>query len=197
MDFNKHFETGWRKTLELIGPVVLVTLVQVTVTIFSLGILGPVTMAGYMKSLLKTLREDRIPEVGDLFSEMSLFLPLTLYGLAVILVSFIGFALLILPGIAVVLTVSYASFYLLPLMIDTRLPLLEALKKSWEIATIKPISDQIIIFIIVLAIMSLGGSIPLVILVCQPVATFVLLSVYKERMQGVLELAGATETFWW
>lgn len=73
MDFKRHFEEGWQNTLKYIGPVILLTFVQLVVTLISLGILGPVTAAGYIKSLLLAAREGREPDVKDLFSEMSLF----------------------------------------------------------------------------------------------------------------------------
>ncbi len=44
MDFKKHLETGWQNTLKFIGPVILLTFIQVLVSIFSLGILAPVTL---------------------------------------------------------------------------------------------------------------------------------------------------------
>ena len=91
MDFKKHFEAAWMNTLKFIGPVLLLTLVQVIVIVLSLGILAPVTTAGYMQSLLQAQREGRPPELRDLFSRMSLFLPLFAFFLLVLIVTMIGF----------------------------------------------------------------------------------------------------------
>jgi hypothetical protein len=194
MDFKKHLETGWQNTLKFIGPVILLTFIQVLVSIFSLGILAPVTTAGYMKSLLLAAREGRTPDVKDLFSEMSLFLPLLGFAFLLVVVIGIGFMFLILPGLILAILFLFASLYMLPLMVDRRLGVIDALKGSWEMANRKPISDQAIITIIYAAILSIGGSIPFVILVAQPLATFVILSVYQERQgasSGMGKVQGA------
>ena len=194
MDFKKHLETGWQNTLKFIGPVILLTFIQVLVSIFSLGILAPVTTAGYMKSLLLAGREGRTPDVKDLFSEMSLFLPLLGFAFLLVVVIGIGFMFLILPGLILAILFLFASLYMLPLMVDRRLGVIDALKGSWEMANRSPISDQVIITIIYAAILSIGGSIPFAILVAQPLATFVILSVYQERQSassGIGNVQGA------
>ena len=182
MDFKIHLEFGWQNTLKFIGPVILLTFIQVLVSIFSLGILAPVTTAGYMKSLLLAAREGRTPDVKDLFSEMSLFLPLLGFAFVIVIVIGIGFMFLILPGFILMILFLFASLYMLPLMVDRRLGVIDALKASWEMANRNPIADQIIVTIIYAAILSIGGSIPFAILLAQPLATFVILSVYQERL---------------
>ena len=184
MDLKKHLEIGWQNTLKFIGPVILLTFIQVLVAIASLGIMAPVTTAGYMKSLLLAAREGRTPDVKDLFSEMSLFLPLLGFAFVLIVIIGIGFMFLILPGFLLMLLIIFASLYMLPLMVDRRLGVFDALKGSWEMANRKPLADQAIIAIIYIAILSIGGSIPFAILVAQPLATFVILSVYEERMDA-------------
>jgi uncharacterized membrane protein len=183
MDFKKHLEIGWQNTLKFIGPVILLTFIQVLVSIFSLGILAPVTTAGYMKSLLLAAREGRTPDIKDLFSEMSLFLPLLGFAFVIVIAIGIGFMFLILPGFILMIAFLFASLYMLPLMVDRRLGVIDALKASWEMANRNPIADQAIITIIYAALFSIGGSLGgLGILVTQPLATFVLLSVYQERL---------------
>lgn len=184
MDFKKHFETAWQNTLRFIGPVLLLTLVQVIIVLFSLGILAPVTTAGYMQSLLRAQREGRPPEIRDLFSQMSLFLPLFGFFVLVMIMTGIGFMFLVLPGLAVALFIIFATLYMIPLMTDKDRGIMDALKESWEMATREPITDQIVISVAYLVIMSLGGSVPFAILITQPFAMFLLLSVYEERLQG-------------
>ena len=135
MDFKAHLETAWNTTLQFIVPVILLTLVQMIVIIFSFGILAPVTTAGYMQSLLLALREGREPEIGDLFTEMRLFLPLFIFGLLAMIATFIGFAMLILPGFLVVGFLVFATIYMIPLMSDRNMDLMDALKESWSMAT--------------------------------------------------------------
>jgi hypothetical protein len=182
MDFRKHFETAWQSSLQFIGPVLLLTVVQVVVVLFSLGILAPVTSAGYIQSLLRALREGRPPEIRDLFSQMSLFLPLFGFFVLVLICTGLGYMFLVLPGLAVALFVIFATMYMIPLMTDRKLGIMEALRESWDMATREPITDQIVISVAWLIIISLGGSIPFAILVAQPFAMFLVLSVYEERL---------------
>lgn len=185
MDFKRLVVTSWQNTLNHIGPLLLVTLVQLILIIVSLGILAPVTTAGYVHSLMRAVQENRKPQVGDLFSQMRLFLPLFIFSLVAALIAFIGFSLLVLPGFAVVAFIVFSSFYLIPLMIDQQLGLFDALKKSWNTALQAPVSDHIIVVIIYVAIMSLGSSLPFAFLITQPLATFIMLGAYRERLLGL------------
>lgn len=182
MDLKVHLEKGWNNFLQFIGPALLLTFVQIVVSIFSLGILAPVTAAGYFHSLLLAQREGRTPAVKDLFSHMSLFLPLLAFGFVAFLVVAFGFMLLFLPGFAVMIFIAFSCLYLLPLMTDRKLGLIEAVKESWNMAVKDPIADHVIITIVYVAIISIGGSVPLLILLAQPLATFILLSFYDERL---------------
>ncbi len=184
MDFKEHLKTAWDNTLQFIVPVILLTLVQIVVIICSLGILAPVTTAGYMQSLLLALRDGREPKIGDLFSEMRLFLPLFIFGFLAMLATIIGFLLLVLPGFLVVAFLVFASIYMIPLMTDRDMGLLDALKESWHMAVRKPLADQIILLVLYMVISSLGSSIAVAVLLAQPLATFLVLSVYEERLQG-------------
>lgn len=182
MNFKVHFESAWQNTLKFIGPVLLLTLVQLIVTVLSLGILAPVTTAGYIQSLLQAQRDGRPPEIRDLFSKMSLFLPLLVFFLLVMIVTTIGFMFMVLPGFAVALFIIFATMYMIPLMTDKDRGTIEALKESWEMATREPVSDQFVIALAYLIILSIGGSVPFAILIAQPFAMFLLLSVYDERL---------------
>lgn len=182
MDFQNHIRGAWQNGLRFLGPLILLTLGQLVVSTFSLGILAPVTMAGYMQSLLLVLRHGREPELKDLFSEMRLFFPLIGFGILVAIALTIGFTVLILPGIAMTLILVFGTLYMVPLMTDQRLGLTEALTGSWEMATQKPWTDQIVITVLYLALVSLGGTVVVAILFTQPLATLLVLSVYEERL---------------
>lgn len=182
MDFKQHLQTAWEATLQFIVPVILITLVQIVVITFSFGILAPVTSAGYMQSLLRALREGREPQIGDLFSEMRLFFPLLAFGILAMLALMMGFALLIIPGFVVAAFLVFATIYMMPLMTDQNMGLIDALKESWSMAVRKPVGDQMILMIIYLVIVSIGGSIAVAVLFTQPLATFLVLSVYRQRL---------------
>ncbi len=184
MEFKEHLKTAWETSLQFVVPVILLTLVQMLVITFSLGILAPVTTAGYIRSLLRAMREGREPRVGDLFSEMRLFLPLFVYGLLVVILTSLGFFLLVLPGILVAAFIVFATIYMIPLMIDRDMGLIEAIKESWNMAVQKPLGDQMVLMVLYLVILSVGGSIPMAILFAQPLATFLMLAVYEERSRN-------------
>jgi hypothetical protein len=183
MNFQTHAETAWQSTLKFLGPLILLTLAQLLVSTFSLGIMAPVTMAGYMQSLLLALRHGREPELKDLFSETRLFLPLIGFGLLVMIALTIGFTVFILPGIVMTIGLVFGTLYMVPLMTDQGLGLMDALKGSWEMATQEPWTDQIIITALYLAILSLGGTVVVAVLFTQPLATMLVLSVYEERLR--------------
>lgn len=182
MNFMQHLEKAWLSVLGFIGPVLLITVVQILVTIVSFGILAPVTIAGYTQSLLQAQRDGRPPEIRDLFSTMSLFLPLFGFFVLVSIAILIGFMFLVLPGFVVAFLVIFATMYMMPLMTDRGMPLMDAIKRSWEMATRPPLTDQLAVSLACLIILSVGGSIPFAILVAQPFAMFILLSVYEQRV---------------
>jgi len=194
MDFKELIVSSWQKMVDHIGPVLLITFIQLILIIITFGILAPVTTAGYIYSLMRVVDENRPPELGDLFSQMRLFLPLLVFsGLALLAVG-IGFFLLVLPGFAVIAFISFAAFYLLPYMVEEKLGLIEALKASWNLAIKPPLSDQVIVVIIYIAIMSLGSSLPFAFLVTQPMATFIMVLAYRNRTEKPEEMTTVENT---
>jgi len=181
MDVKKHLVRAWRLTLEFIVPLILMTLVMITVSIVTIGILAPVTMAGYMQSLLLMIREGREPKIQDLFSEMRLIIPLLLFGIAAFAATFIGFMLLFIPGLLVVIALSFCCLYMLPLMTDQGLCLIEAIKESYNMALRDNVGEHIVVAVIFLGISAIGSSFILGSLFAQPLATIFLLSVYDEK----------------
>ncbi len=181
MDFKTHLEKAWHVTIKYIGPLIIMTLVMIAASFITLGILGPVTMAGYMHSILLTIREGREPKVQDVFSHMKLFFPLLLFGIVVFLAALIGFSLLVVPGVAVVLAVAYCCLYMLPLMSDRERGLINAVKESFSMTTSGNWIDNLAVFIIFVGFIALGSSTFIGALFMQPFATVFLMSVYEEK----------------
>lgn len=185
MNFKNLIVTSWHNTLNFIGPVLLVTFVQMVLIIVSFGILAPVTTAGYVQALLLAVRDGKPPEIKDLFSQMRLFIPLTIFFLVAGFVAAIGFFMLIIPGFVVVGFIAFAAFYLVPLMTDKKRGLFDALRESWDLAMQPPVTDHIILAIIYVAIMSLGSSLPFAFLITQPLATFIVVGAYQEKVAEI------------
>jgi len=185
MDFKRHIETAWSLTLANIVVLILMTLVMVAVGSLSLGILAPVTMAGYTQSLLQLIRNGREPKVQDLFAHMSLFLPLLGFGIAVFVASSIGFMLFFLPGALVVLGITFCCIYMLPLMTDRQMGMVDAVKQSYAMGRQGDLVDHVVVVIIFTAITMIGGTVFIGVLFTQPLATLFLLSTYEEKIRSV------------
>ena len=182
MDFKRHIETAWNLTLGNIVSLILMTLVMVALGSLTLGILAPVIMAGYTQSLLQLIREGREPKVQDLFSHMNLFLPLLGFGIAVFVAVSIGFMLLFLPGIVIIVGVTFCCVYMLPLMTDKNLGLVDAIKESYAMSRSGELVDHVVVVIIFIAITTIGGTVFIGVLFTQPLATLFLMSTYEERI---------------
>lgn len=185
MDFKKHLEIAWKLTLRFIAPVILMTLVMFALSFVTLGILAPVMMAGYMQSILLMIREEREPKIQDIFSHMHLFFPLLGFGIVAFIALLISSMLFVVPGIIVALAMTYSCLYMLPLMTDREMGLIEAVKESYLMASQGAVSDHIVVMIIFLFISAIGSSVFIGWLFTQPMATIFLLSVYEEKMSPV------------
>jgi uncharacterized membrane protein len=182
MDIKQHIEAAWKLTLNNIVSLILITLVMMGVSILTVGILTPVAMAGYMQSLLQLIRNGREPKVQDLFSHMKLFLPLLGFGIAVFVISLIGFMFFFLPGVIVTAAIAFCCLYMMPLMTDRGLGIIEAVKESYAMGRRGELVDHVVVVIIFLAVSMIGGSIFIGMLFTMPLATLFLLSTYEEKI---------------
>ncbi len=182
MDIKYHIESAWKHCINNVVSLIILTLVVAAVSVISIGILAPVAFAGYTHSLFQLLKTNREPKAQDVFSQLRLFFPLFLFCLIVIIITFIGFTLFIVPGIIFTIIIGYTCLYMIPLMVDKNFGLLDAIKKSIAIVTDSNITDHIIVFIIFFALTSIGGSSFIGFIFLQPFATLFLLSVYETNV---------------
>ncbi len=187
MDFKKHLEISWKLTLEFIVPLIFMTLVMAVASVLTLGILAPVTMAGYMHAILLMVRDRREPKVQDVFSQMKLFFPLLGFGVVVLIAICIGLMLVILPGIIIAAGVAYFCMYMIPLMTDKNMGVVEAIKVSYSMTANKDkIQENIVVLIIFIFITGIGGSaVGIGWLFTHPLATIFLISVYLEKVKEI------------
>ncbi len=181
MDFKDLLEKSWKCFTEFLPALLVNTLVLLVVSIFTLGILAPVCTAGYTQSLLLVIRDKRKPEVGDLFSHMNLFLPLMGFFIVAGFVVFIGLLVLILPGIIAGLALYFFCLYLLPLMTDKGLGLIEAVKESSRMAMEDPVVEHVAVVAIYIGITAIGQVVPFGIIFTMPIATLFLLYSFEEK----------------
>jgi hypothetical protein len=125
MNFQKYLEDTYRIIRE--EPVILViggVIVQL-LTILSMGILAGPFLGGYFLLIIYYLRDSKKPSFNDIFSGLQQFGNLFPYFLVLLLI-FIGFMLLIIPGFL------FATWwiYVLPLMVDRKISFSEAMRLS-------------------------------------------------------------------
>ncbi|MDD9301221.1 MAG: hypothetical protein HUK40_02305 [Desulfobacter sp.] len=182
MDIKHHFEVAWNLCLANIVPLIILTLVTMALSVVTLGILAPVAFAGYVWSLYQLLNTGREPRAQDVLSQMRLFLPLALFTFLVFIITLIGFTLLIVPGIIFSLAIGYTCFYMIPIMVDQKSGIVDAIKKSIAMMTRTNVVDHLIVFIIFTVLTAVGGSSFIGFIVLQPFATLFYLSVYKDTV---------------
>jgi uncharacterized membrane protein len=133
-----------------------------------------------MHSILLLIREGREPKIQDIFSHMRLFFPLLLFGIVIFIITLIGIMLLFLPGVLFVLAISFCCIYMLPLMTDRNLGLIDAIKESFTMVTQEQLVDHVVVFILFVGISAIGSSVFIGSLFTQPLATLFLMSVYNR-----------------
>jgi len=192
MDFKNLFSQTWKLFVANLAPLVLTTFVYIAVSIVSFGILAPVLTAGYMQSILLLVREGRKPQIRDLFGQMRLFFPLLGFLLLVSFVVMLGLKILVLPGIVAMIALSYFCLFMLPLMTDEGLGLIEAIKESSRMAMEPPVGEYIVVIIVFLIINSIGNSTGIGILFTQPFATIFIMLVYEIKRRRMLPYSKKT-----
>ena len=186
MDFKWHLETAWNQTLKYLSPLIIMTLILVIVSSVTFGILTMVMMAGYINAILQMLRDDRPPQIQDLFSKMNLFLPLFIFSIAAAIIISIGFKLLVLPGLSFACALAFGCLYVIPLMVDQKLGIIQAIKSSWDMAMKNNIADQVVVTILYVGLISIGiSTLGIGIFLTHPFATVFIGSVYLEKQKQI------------
>jgi len=125
MNFQKYLENSYRIIKEEPVIIVLGGLVVQLLTILSMGIMAGPFLGGYFLLIICLLRDNKKPAFNDVFSGLQQLRNLFPFVL-VLLIIFIGFMLLILPGLL------FATWwiYVLPLMVDRKISFSEAMRLS-------------------------------------------------------------------
>jgi len=181
MDYKGLLEQTWKIFTDFLPALLINTVGLIGISIVTMGILAPVATAGYTQSLLLAVRDNRKPEIGDLFSQMRLFLPLLGFGILVFIALMVGFTMLVLPGIIMVLALAFFCLYMLPLMTDQEMGLIDAIKESSRMAMEDPIAENFVVVALFIGITAVGQSFVIGTLFTQPFATLFILLVYELK----------------
>lgn len=191
MDFKSHLETSWQIFTQHLPTLLLSTLVLFVISFVSLGIMMPVVSAGYMQSLLLALRNEKKPEVSDLFSHLNLFFPLLGFSIVVGFVLFLSTIALLLPGLIIGCLLTFFCMYMLPLMTDQNMRISDAIKESSRLAMQEPITEHLVVIAVYIGLLSLGSSVYIGALLTQPFATIFVLSVFESKRTRALPAPGS------
>ncbi len=185
MDFSKYFNRTWELFQNHLSALIIETIVFVIVSAITLGILSPVMQAGYTRSLLRMILEDRKPETGDLFSEMSHFFPLLGLIILVVLAVTIGFVLLVIPGLLLLFLILLIQQYFFQFLVTEKKGVFHAARSSWNfIFSGGRTGDHIVIMLLVLLFHSAGGSVFLGLIVTVPLSMIFLSLVFVNEAAG-------------
>ena len=127
---------------------------------FPLSLLSTIVEAifalGLIKIALKFYKNEE-PEISDIFSEYRLVLKYLLASFIYVLISGLGFFLLVIPGIIFSIRFWFFGY----LIVDKNLGVIESLKKSWEIT--KGNTFNLFVFFVLLALINILGFLALVV----------------------------------
>ncbi len=126
MDFNKIFKYSWELFVKDIVPLIVGGLIAGIVGFITLGILAGPLYGGLIKMVLRRVREQKTPEIGDIFSAMDQFGTLFLTFLVLTILVLIGTFLCIIPGLLLATIWMYVVVYI----VDKKVSMGEAMSKS-------------------------------------------------------------------
>lgn len=132
MDFEKHLRNGVNLIMEEPAFFILGGFIVLLLNLVSLGILAGPLLASYMLAMIVMLRTKQRPQFNDLQNGFARFKELFYFVIPGLLI-FIGFCLLIIPGLVFMTW----WIFVLPLMADQKLPWREAMRVSRQTVTEK------------------------------------------------------------
>lgn len=157
-------------------------------TMFSLSLLAGPLMGAYLMTMILYLRHGRLPEFNDLFAGLPRTRELFSFFFLILLIV-IGLMFMVLPGIV------FATWwiYTLPLMVDRRMRLGEAMRESLGKVTEKGFFIHLIFLLMItlvpiLIINVLAAMIPLLLVLkalLPPIQTACLAGLYLEQFEGL------------
>ncbi|HJN51342.1 MAG: hypothetical protein QGI68_10750 [Pseudomonadales bacterium] len=180
MSANYHLRRACGIWLANFVPITMMTLVYLVLSIVTLGFMSAVLEVGFMHALLRLIREERRPQVGDLFSHMHVFFPLLVFTIAVAIIAVICVVLLRVAGIILLITIAFFCIYMLTFMADQKVGVIDAIEDSVDLAVHGDIAQHIGVLVIYLLVKVLGSTI-ILLPVTEPIAIIFLVLVYLDR----------------
>jgi membrane-anchored glycerophosphoryl diester phosphodiesterase (GDPDase) len=188
MDFQGYLENSWEMLKKRPLFFILGGLMTQLLTMFSLSLLAGPLMGAYLMTMILYLRHGRLPEFNDLFAGLPRTRELFSFFFLILLIV-IGLMFMVLPGIV------FATWwiYTLPLMVDRRMRLGEAMRESLGKVTEKGFFIHLIFLLMItlvpiLIINVLAAMLPLLIVLkvlLPPIQTACIAGLYLEQFEGL------------
>lgn len=179
MDFKLYLENSWLLLKDNLVILIIITLLMAVVSTLTLGILGPVVFAGYTHAILRLVRNQQEPKIQDLFSQMRLFFPLLGFGILTLIVVGLGLLFFFVPGIILAVAISFFCLYMVPLMVDQSLGLVDAIRASVNIIT-QDFQTHVITALIYIGLCWIGSLVAIGWLLTVPFGTIFIILVYDR-----------------
>jgi hypothetical protein len=164
LELGKVMGGGWEIWTRDVVPLVVGGLIAALLGVVTLGILLPVLSAGLYKMVAIRVREDRKPEIGDVFSCFDQFWRITWAFLVVGILVGIGLILCIIPGIW--MAVNWV--YVMPFIVDKRVSTGEAMSLSKQKVGEWGFASHLVILLILSIVVALVSAVPMAGILATP-----------------------------
>lgn len=182
MDVMQVLKRGFELLIRDVLPLIVAALIVGGLTAVTLGVLGGPLLAGLYRMILLRIREDRVPQIGDVFYFEHFGNHVGAFYVLTILTS-IGFVLLIVPG----LYLATIWFYVFVLMVDREIGLSDALSQSKELVERVGLNAHFgVVLVLALLVTALGSF-------TRGLGTLVALPFYVACVIAAYELVSAQE----
>ena len=188
MDFQGYLQNTYEMLKKRPLFFILGGLLTQLLTALSLSLLAGPLVGAYLMTMILFLRQGRQPEFNDLFAGLPRTRELFSFFFLILLIV-LGFLLMILPGIV------FATWwiYTLPLMVDKRMRLGEAMRASYHKVNETGFFTHLIFLLMItliplLIINVLTAVIPLLVILkilLPPVQTACIAGLYLEQFEGM------------
>jgi uncharacterized membrane protein YvlD (DUF360 family) len=158
LDVGLSFKGGWNAFTADIVPLLVGGLIAGILSIVTLGILAGPLVAGLYSMVIGRIRDGRRAKIGDVFSCMDRFW--SFFAAALVLIVLIGLASLTIVGGVLLATI---WMYVIPLMVDRRLDLYDAMAASYHLVVDNGFWEHLALALVLIALGAIADG-PLAIL---------------------------------
>jgi hypothetical protein len=145
VDISRVLKNGWELFVKDIGPLLIGYLIAGILSVLTLLILTGPLFGGLFKMVFRRVREGRTAEIGDVFDCMDQFGALFIAVLVLSISIGVGLILLIVPGVYL----ATIWIYVIPLIVDQKLSLSEAMSKSKELVMANDIGTHFAMLLLI------------------------------------------------